>query len=132
MTSAVTMNPRNPLPTSPIKIRAGGQFHTKHPRLAADSLNIAAVIPESPPLRQLSHAAAAETKIDSLPAIPSIPSIKLNRFVPQAKTSTANTEPTQNSLKPHLANSLSGKPPTRAMTNTAATKCTLNRDLAVS
>jgi hypothetical protein len=92
--SAMTA-PRNPLPTSPMKIFAGGQFHQRNP--AAEAARQAATYtrPESPAVKHSMALAAAQTNSASLPASPSIPSMKLNRLMNQTMAVAVVTDPTQ-------------------------------------
>ena len=72
----LNMNPRNAEPTSPRKIRAGGQFQARKPAL--DPAISAQTRPSSGRAAAPSTStAASDTATASPPASPSIPSMKL-------------------------------------------------------
>jgi len=127
-----TVKPTNPLPTSPMKIRAGGQFQRRKPRLAAARHAIAVVSPLAPCPYQFSQAPALHTNAASLPAIPSMPSMKLKRFADHTRINTAMTLASQLPCKPHLASSICGTSPRSTTAKIAARSCTPNRTFARS
>src|SRR5579863_2687763 len=86
--SVPSMKPRNPLPTSPMKIFAGGQFQTRKPRLAAASIDESSTTSGNPPLSKRT-APSPLTQTASTPASPSIPSMKLKRFVSHTNATTS-------------------------------------------
>src|ERR1039458_104056 len=102
--SVPRLKPRYPLPTSPIKTLAGGQFQARKPRLAAHSINESCA-PLSDSSRSKRNAPSPLTQTASMPANPSMPSMKLKRLVSQTNAANAvhlRTQP-QRSPSPNCA-----------------------------
>ena len=82
--SVAIMQPRKPLPASPMKMRAGGKFQTKKPATQAAN----ATASSQSPVGSVSHQTSAPprtTTIASRLAMPSMPSMKLKRLIDQTR-----------------------------------------------
>ncbi len=86
---AAIMKPRNPLPASPMKIFAGGQFQRRNPAVDAASRSGAIQSGVAGAKRTASTLPPAHTVIASTLAMPSMPSMKLVRFRSQTIISAA-------------------------------------------
>src|ERR1039458_2586196 len=114
-------NPRYPLPTSPRKMRAGGQLRTRKPAVAAARTAEARASPRQP-LSMSRRAPVPATKVPSAAAIPSMPSMKLVKLIIQTRPTTAKQSPTKPQLPRPNPQSNGGIPPRQKTTQPAATK----------
>ena len=121
--AAASENPTNPLPTSPMKIRAEGKFQQRNPAAdpaSAYSANLK--LSSSPPIPTRT-APALDTNTACAAANPSIPSMKLNELIDQTIPTAPTTHPNHpKSTGP--AGELNGaKPPVAVNTTIAASRC---------
>src|SRR4029453_363121 len=108
--STAKENPRNPLPASPIKIRAGAQFQNKKPSAAA-AIASEAEAPADCPVAQGGGAPPGPPVTASTPAIPSIPSMKLKRFTAQTIPIRARSDPARPNVTTKSPSRIAGEPP---------------------
>ncbi len=118
--------PQNVLPTSPMKTRAGGQFHMRNPSDAAAKAAATAPIAVAPEI----HAAAAiaiPAASPVIPAIPSMPSMKLKALMsPTIQRTVSGQAAMPRSNPPNDPRSTRSTGPKTAVAATAAAICTKN------
>ena len=130
--TAASQKPKNPLPTSPMKILAGGQFHARKPKQApAVTTGRSSQGEEASRSAAIRSAVAAETNAACDPAIPSMPSMKLKRLMlHRTPTARANMATQRGSCENTGTSELT--PRRRVTVTTLAVKCTASRGKTAS
>ena len=124
--TAIT-KPQKALPTSPMKIRAGGQLQVRKPIDAPANARLTAAT-GSEPTQPAAAAIATPATAAVIPAIPSMPSIKLKAFViPTIQRSVSGQAAKPRSKVPRLPKSAIRTGPSTAVAAAAAARCTPNR-----